>query len=125
HGDRDGAHTVIGLRPQRSPLALDGQRPLSRFVGRARECAILAELLVQVAEGRGHVVGIVGEPGVGKSRLVYEVVHSPYTQGWRVLGSASVSYGNAIPYFPVIDLLRRYAHVEARDDSRTIQAKVT
>jgi class 3 adenylate cyclase len=124
-GDRAGASTVLGLRPQRSPLALHGQRPLSRFVGRAREWALLAELLGQVAGGRGHVVGIVGEPGAGKSRLVYELVHSPHTQGWRVLESAAVSYGNAIPYFPVIDLLRRYAHVEARDDSRTIRAKVT
>ena len=66
------ASTVVGLKPQRSPLALHGQRPLSRFVGRAREFALLAEFLGQVAEGRGHVVGMVGEPGVGKSRLLYE-----------------------------------------------------
>src|SRR5207244_1516995 len=125
HGDRAGAYTVIGLRPQRSPLALHGQRPLSRFVGRARECAILAELLEQVARGHGQVVGLVGEAGVGKSRLVYEVVHSPHTQDWRVLESASVSYGKATPYFPVIDLLRRYCHVDDGDDTRTIRAKVT
>ena len=106
------ASTVVGLKPQRSPLALHGQRPLSRFVGRAREFALLAELLGQVAEGRGHVVGIVGEPGVGKSRLLYELVHSPQTRGWRVLESAAMSYGTRTPYCPVIDLLRRYAHVE-------------
>src|SRR4029453_2859845 len=46
-------------------------------------------------------------------------------QGWTVLESASVSYAKAPPYFPVIDLLRRYTHVEERDDARTIQAKVT
>jgi transcriptional regulator with AAA-type ATPase domain/tetratricopeptide (TPR) repeat protein len=120
-----GTATVLGLRRQRSPLALHGQRPLSRFVGRVRELALLAELMGQVAGGRGHVAGLVGEPGVGKSRLVYELVHAPHTQGWRVLESAAVSYGNAIPYFPVIELLRRYAHVEARDDARTIRAKVT
>ena len=68
---------------------------------------------------------MVGEAGVGKSRLVYEFVHSHRTQGWRVLESASVSYGKATPYFPVIDLLKRYAHVEERDDTRTIRAKVT
>ena len=67
----------------------------------------------------------VGEAGVGKSRLVYEFVHSHHTQGWRVLESASVSYGKATPYFPVIDLLKRYVHVEERDDPRTIRAKVT
>ena len=47
------------------------------------------------------------------------------TQGWRVLESASVSYGKATPYFPVIELLRRYAHVEDGDDMRTRRAKVT
>jgi predicted ATPase len=67
----------------------------------------------------------VGEAGVGKSRLVYEFVHAHHTQGWLVLESASVSYGKAAPYFPVIDLLKRYVHVEEGDDPRTIRAKVT
>ncbi len=66
-----------------------------------------------------------GEAGVGKSRLVYEFVHSHRTQGWLVLESASVSYGKATPYFPVIDLLKRYVHVEEHDEPRTIRAKVT
>jgi tetratricopeptide (TPR) repeat protein len=56
---------------------------------------------------------------------VYEFVHSHRTQGWLVLESASVSYGKATPYFPVIDLLKRYVHVEDGDDARTIRAKVT
>src|SRR4029453_4839491 len=47
------------------------------------------------------------------------------TQGWLVLESASVSYGTATPYFPVIDLLKRYCHVDDGDDVRTIRAKVT
>jgi tetratricopeptide (TPR) repeat protein len=71
------------------------------------------------------VVALLGEAGVGKSRLVYEVVHSHRTQGWRVLESASVSYGKATPYFPVLDLLKRYAQVEDRDDTRTVRARVT
>jgi tetratricopeptide (TPR) repeat protein len=56
---------------------------------------------------------------------VYEVIHSHRTQGWRVLESASVSYGRATPYFPIIDLLKRYTHVEEHDAPRTIRAKVT
>ena len=71
------------------------------------------------------MVAIVGEAGVGKSRLVYEVIHSHRTQGWLVLESASVSYGKATPYFPVLDLLKRYTQVEDRDDTRTIRARVT
>ena len=70
-------------------------------------------------------MALLGKAGVGKSRLVYECVHGPATQGWRVLESASVSYGRATPDFPVIDLLKRYAHVEDTDDTRTIRAKVT
>src|SRR5207247_7600718 len=52
-------------------------------------------------------------------------VHSYRTQGWLVLESASVSYGKATPYFPVIDLLKRYCHIEERDDTRTMRARVT
>jgi predicted ATPase len=71
------------------------------------------------------VVALVGEAGVGKSRLVYECTHSHRTQGWLVLESASVSYGKATPSFPVIDLLRSYGHVDYGDDLRTMRAKVT
>jgi hypothetical protein len=57
---------------------------------------------------------------VGKSRLVYEFLHAHHTQGWLVLESASGSYGKATPYFPVIDLLRRYSHVEDRDEGKVL-----
>lgn len=53
------------------------------------------------------------------------MVHTPHTQGWRVLEGASVSYGKASPYFPIIDLLKRYVHVEDDDEPRTIRARVT
>ena len=84
-------------------------RGLTRFVGRQHELEALHQALAQAGAGHGQVVALVGEAGVGKSRLVYEFVHSHRTQGWRVLESASVSYGKATPYFPVIDLLKRYA----------------
>ena len=78
-------------------------------MGREPELAALTAGPGRAGTGHGQVVALVGEAGVGKSRLVYECVHSHHTQGWRVLESASVSYGKATPYFPVIDLLRRYA----------------
>jgi class 3 adenylate cyclase/tetratricopeptide (TPR) repeat protein len=98
---------------------------LTRFVGREPELAALVQALERAGAGHGQVVAVVGEAGVGKSRLVYECVHAHRLQSWRVLESASVSYGKATPYFPVIDLLRRYTRVEERDDVRTIRAKVT
>src|SRR5206468_11528348 len=98
---------------------------LTRFVGRDTELAALRQILERAGAGQGQVVAMVGEPGVGKSRLVYECVHSHHTQGWLVLESASASYGKATPYFPVTDLLKRYVHVEEGDEPRTIRAKVT
>jgi class 3 adenylate cyclase/tetratricopeptide (TPR) repeat protein len=98
---------------------------LTRFVGRETELAALVQALERAGAGHGQVVAVVGEAGVGKSRLVYECAQTHHLRGWRVLESASVSYGKATPYFPVIDLLGRYTHVEERDDVQTIQAKVT
>ena len=88
-----------GLRRRLQAAALRGLTP---FIGREPELAALAQTLARAGAGHGQVVALVGEAGVGKSRLVYECVHSHRTQGWRVLESASVSYGKATPYFPVL-----------------------
>src|SRR5262249_33891548 len=109
----------------RGRLQASAARGLTRFVGRQQELTALQQALEQAGNGHGQVVALVGEPGVGKSRTVYEFVHSHHTKGWSVLENASVSYGKATPYFPVIDLLRRYCHVEEHNDTRTIRAKVT
>ena len=77
------------------------------------------------AAGHGQVAAIVGEAGVGKSRLVYEFTHSHRLQGWLILESASVSYGKATSYLPVIDLLKGYFKIQDRDDLREIREKVT
>ena len=69
---------------------------------------MLAQTLEWARGGHGQIVALIGEAGVGKSRLVYEFVRSHHTQGWLVLESASVSYGRAASYFPIIDLLKRY-----------------
>jgi class 3 adenylate cyclase/tetratricopeptide (TPR) repeat protein len=117
-------YELVGASPLRR-LQAAALRGLTRFVGREPELAALTQALEQAGTGHGQVVAMVGEAGVGKSRLVYECLHSHRTQGWRVLEAASVSYGKATPYFPVIDLLKRYAQVDDHDDTRTIRAKVT
>ena len=118
-------YEVTGAGMVRSRLQAAAARGLTRFVGRQPELEALQQALSQAQAGHGQVVAMVGEAGVGKSRLLYEFSHSYHTQGWLVLESASVSYGKATPYFPVIDLLKRYGHIEERDDPRTIRAKVT
>ena len=116
---------LVGASAIRRRLQASAARGLTRFVGRQQELAALEQALAQAGAGHGQVVALVGEAGVGKSRLVYEFIHSHHTPGWLVLESTSVSYGKATPYFPVIDLLKRYSHVEEHDDTRTIRAKVT
>src|SRR5438309_7601702 len=116
---------LVGASAIRGRLQASAARGLTRFVGRQQELAALQQALERAGAGHGQVVALVGEAGLGKSRLVYEFVHSHHTSGWSVLESASVSYGKATPYYPVIDLLKRYCHIEERDDSRTIRAKLT
>jgi class 3 adenylate cyclase/DNA-binding winged helix-turn-helix (wHTH) protein/tetratricopeptide (TPR) repeat protein len=113
---------AIGLQRRLQAAAARG---LTRFVGRQTELAALNAALTQAGAAHGQVVAVVGEAGVGKSRLLYEFVQTAHTQGWLVLDSAAVSYGQATPYFPVVNLLRRYYHLEERDDIRTVRAKVT
>jgi class 3 adenylate cyclase/tetratricopeptide (TPR) repeat protein len=116
---------LVGATAVHRRLQAMASRGLTRFVGRQTEIATLRQALELAGTGHGQVLVVVGEPGVGKSRLVYEFIHSHHTRDWLVLESASVSYGKAIPYFPIIDLLQRYFHLEERDDPRTLRAKVT
>jgi class 3 adenylate cyclase/tetratricopeptide (TPR) repeat protein len=116
---------LVGASTMRRRLQAAAARGFTPFVGRQQELEALHQALGRAQTGHGQVIALVGEAGVGKSRLVYEYVHSHRTTGWHVLESTSVSYGKATPYFPVIDLLKRYCHVDDGDDTRTIRAKVT
>jgi class 3 adenylate cyclase/tetratricopeptide (TPR) repeat protein len=116
---------LIGTAASRTRLQVSADRGLTRFVGRATELGALHTALERAGGGRGQVVALVGEPGAGKSRLVWELVHSHRTQGCLVLESAAVSYGKAMPLLPVVDLLRRYFGVESSDDARRVREKVT
>jgi tetratricopeptide (TPR) repeat protein len=118
-------YELVGASGVRRRLQATAVRGLTRFVGRDTELTALVQALERAGAGHGQVVAVVGEAGVGKSRLVYECVQAHRQQGWRVLESASVSYGNATPYLPLIDLLKRYVHIEDADEPHTMRAKVT
>jgi class 3 adenylate cyclase len=87
---------LAGASALRQRLQAAAARGLTRFVGRQTELAALQQALERAEAGHGQVVALVGEAGVGKSRLVYEFVHTPQMQGWRVLESASVAYGSLL-----------------------------
>ena len=119
--DALGARRLV--QRERTGFGLGG-RPLSRFVGRGHELETLTGLVVQAERGRGQVATIVGEPGVGKSRLLYELTRSERLQGWRILGCGGVSHGLATPYLPLVELLRRHFGVEDADTPADIGARI-
>ena len=118
-------YEVTGAGPARTRLQASARRGLTRFVGRDAEVEQLRRVQQLAADGHGQIAALVGEAGVGKSRLVYELTRSHRMQGWLTLESASVSYGKATSYLPVIDLLKSYFKVQDRDDLREIREKVT
>src|SRR5262245_8904638 len=116
--------SLTGATAARSRLEAAASRGLTKFIGRDIEMDCLFTALEQARAGSGQVVAVVGGPGVGKSRLVWEFARSHRTQGFLVLESSSASYGKASIYLPVIDLLRTYFQIEPRDDARKVGEKV-
>ena len=119
------AFELTGAASVRSRLQASAAAGFTRFVGREREMEALNDALERAGRGSGQVVAVVGEPGVGKSRLYYEFVRSHRTAEWLVLESGSVSHGKATAYLPLIDLFRRYFEIEGTDDPRRMRERVT
>ena len=118
-------YEVTGTGEARTRIQVSAGRGLTRFVGRDVELEQVLRVQQLASQGQGHVVAIVGEAGVGKSRLVHEFVHSHHTAAWLVLEANSVSYGRATPYLPVIELLKNYFKISAQDSTQLIREKVT
>jgi class 3 adenylate cyclase/DNA-binding winged helix-turn-helix (wHTH) protein/tetratricopeptide (TPR) repeat protein len=100
-------YVIHGLLRRRAGVPRRGVPPLSRFVGRAQELALLYERLAQAVGGQGQAIGIAGEPGLGKSRLLAEFVHSLRGRPVTCCEGHCLAYGSATPYLPVRDLLRQ------------------
>ena len=116
---------LLGQSPMRSRLEVSFSRGLTPYVGREEERIVLPGALARAEAGRGQVVALVGEAGAGKSRLLWEFIHSEETRGWLVLESRSVSYGKATTYLPVIDLLKGYFQLGDRAEAGQVRDTVT
>jgi class 3 adenylate cyclase/predicted ATPase len=116
-------YEVLGAGPLRTRLQVSAHRGLTRFVGRQSEMDQLQRALTQAKAGHGQIVGVMGEPGLGKSRLFYEFKLLSLS-GCLVLEAYSVSHGKATAYLPVIELLKSYFDIQAQDDERTRREKV-
>ena len=117
-------YELSGIGLARTRLQAAARRGLTRFVGRDAEIEVLRRSLEHAGAGHGQAVAIVGEAGVGKSRLVWEFTRSHHTHGWLVLESGSVSYERVTLYLPLIELLKAYLRVQDRDDQREMRERV-
>jgi len=113
-----------GVGPLRTRLEMAASRGLVRFVGRRGELEQLRRAWESAQAAHGQIVAVVGEAGVGKSRLVYEF-KAPLERGCRVLEAFSVSHGKAYAYLPLIDLLKGYFGIVFEDDERQRREKIT
>jgi class 3 adenylate cyclase/tetratricopeptide (TPR) repeat protein len=117
-------YRVEGLGRRRSPLDGIDERELTPFVGRDRELAALVDLLAQVEAGEGRVVGIVGEPGAGKSRLLLEFRRRIAERPLTFLEGRCLSFGGSIPYLPILDIIRNNCGIGESDTPETTAEKV-
>ena len=116
-------YEVLGAGPLRTRLQMSARRGLTRFVGRHSEMEQLQAALEQAKAGHGQIVGVMGEPGLGKSRLFYEFKLTSQS-GCLVLEAFAVSHGQNSPYLPLIELLKEYFEIDPSDDERKRREKV-
>jgi hypothetical protein len=117
------AYVLMGVGAARTPLDAAAARGLSPLVGRGRELAALEEALARAGES-GQVVGVVAEPGVGKSRLCREFAERCRERGLQLTVGRGLAHGRRVPLLPVIEMLRAYFGISADDDPQVARAKV-
>jgi class 3 adenylate cyclase/tetratricopeptide (TPR) repeat protein len=115
---------LAGVGSARSRLDLSRERGFSRFVGRTEEMAVLDEALERTVAGEGAAIGIVAEPGVGKSRLCYEFGERCRERGIEVFECQGQAHGREIPFMPVLQMLRSYFGIADSDSERVVREKI-
>jgi len=120
------ARTFMVLRPRigRTRIELILQRGLSRFIGRTDELECLEKCYREADGGSARVVGVTGEPGVGKSRLVLEFEKSLPADGRTYLEGGCFYYGESVAYLPVLQILRRYFEITEASDEALIKEQI-
>src|SRR2546426_512633 len=107
---------LLSAWPRRTPWQARVSRGLTPFLGREAELETLRQATTWVGAAHGQLLAIVGEPGVGKSRLAWEFAQTQRAEGWLVVETAATSYGRTTAFRPLTDLLRAYFEVNERDD---------
>ncbi|ETW94075.1 MAG: hypothetical protein ETSY1_36415 [Candidatus Entotheonella factor] len=117
-------YRVVGRVWRHSELSKRQEHTLTQYVGRKRELSMLEALLEQVQEGYGHVVGIVGEPGMGKSRLLYEFYQRLDPERILYIEGHCLSYNSTTPYFAILDMLRQVWGLAENDPPEVVITNV-
>jgi class 3 adenylate cyclase len=114
------------IKPSEAETRIEASmaRGLTRFVGRKREFETLKEAFKKARSGEGQVVGVVGEAGVGKSRLLLEFRKSIPKGEYIYLEGRCLHYGSSMPYLPILDALRKYLGIREGQKEQVIKAKM-
>lgn len=119
-----GVFELAGVGAARSRLDLSRERGFSRFIGRDEEMAMLEGALQRAERSEGAAIGIVAEPGVGKSRLCHEFAERCRERGVEVFECQAQAHGRTIPFMPVLQMLRSYFGIADGDPERIVREKI-
>ncbi len=117
-------YRVMGSRAGKTRFDVSAERGLTALVGRKRELDLLLDAFVRAVDGEGQACAIVGEAGVGKSRLVYEFAEAISGEHALILEGKCLPYGKNLVYHPITDILRSNFNIEETDGDSQIRAKV-
>ena len=114
---------VIGRGPRTSPID-EAHQQLTPFSGRHEELESLRQALRSAAGGQGQVIGISGDPGLGKSRLAHEL-RLAAEEDTVALQGRCLPFGTGVPYLPILDLVREACGIASQDDRESVAAKIS
>jgi len=117
-------YELEGVGKLKTRLDMSRSRGLSSFVGRGNELQLLQDALLDVTGGHGQVAAVVGNAGIGKSRLCFEFVERARSQGVEVFQGTCVPYASTVPLHPVLDLVRGFFGIEEADSAAEQRRKI-
>ena len=117
-------YELQGLGQMRTRIDISRSRGFSRFVGRSDEMHLLESALARAREGNAQVIGIVGDAGLGKSRLCYEFLERCRARGLMTYETTGVAHGKAIPFLPILRLFRSFYGITDQDSASTARERI-
>ncbi|HSS41944.1 MAG TPA: adenylate/guanylate cyclase domain-containing protein [Solirubrobacterales bacterium] len=115
---------LAGVGQARSRLDLARERGFSQFVGREEEIGRLEEALARAKGGEATAVGVVAEPGIGKSRLYHEFAQRCRGEGLEIFEAQGQAHGKSIPFMPILQMLRAFYGIDDQDPEQLAREKI-